>query len=141
MSTCDPGIPSVLSLVVAACQYRLRAGPPVRVSADCVKGGEGRGVGFAKQQRRGVSHKLTVHGLVTAWSPCRLSTLAHTHPPFGHCVSHLEHTCWPFLSNYVFFLLKSFVSLILLYHHWDKNNGTPYLSCLSFLLFLYPIRS
>lgn len=54
----------MLWLVVAACQYRLRAGPPVRVSADCVKGGEGRGVCFAKQQWRGVSYKF----LSTGWS-------------------------------------------------------------------------
>lgn len=60
----DSGIRSVLWLVVAACQYRLRAGPPVRVSADCVKGGEGRGVCFAKQQWRGVSYKF----LSTGWS-------------------------------------------------------------------------
>lgn len=60
----DSGIRPVLWLVVAACQYRLRAGPPVRVSADCVKGGEGRGVCFAKQQWRGVSYKF----LSTGWS-------------------------------------------------------------------------
>lgn len=77
----DPGILSVLWLVVAACQYRLRAGPPVRVSADCVKGGEGRGVCFAKQQRRGVSHKF----LSTGWS-LHGPHVVHTQP-VGHCLS------------------------------------------------------
>lgn len=77
----DPGILSVLWLVIAACQYRLRAGPPVRVSADCVKGGEGRGVYFAKQQRRGVSHK----SLSTGWS-LHGPHIVHTQPA-GHCLS------------------------------------------------------
>lgn len=80
----DPGIPSVLWLVVAACQYRLRAGPPVRVSADCVKGGEGRGVCFAKQQRRGVSHEF----LSTGWS-LHDPHVVHTHP-VGHCLSRVD---------------------------------------------------
>uniref|UniRef100_A0A8C7H6X0 BTB/POZ domain-containing protein KCTD5-like n=1 Tax=Oncorhynchus kisutch TaxID=8019 RepID=A0A8C7H6X0_ONCKI len=52
----DPGIPLCSDLVVAACQYRLRAGPAVRVSADCVKGGEGGGVYFPKPQRRAGQH-------------------------------------------------------------------------------------
>lgn len=77
----DPGIRSVLWLVVAACQYRLRAGPPVRVSADCVKGGEGRGVGFAKQQWRGVSYKF----LSTGWS-LHGPKVVHTQP-VERCVS------------------------------------------------------
>lgn len=80
----DPGILSVLWLVVAACQYRLRAGPPVRVSADCVKGGEGRGVCFAKQQRRGVSHK----SLSTGWS-LHGPHVVHTQP-VGHCLSKVD---------------------------------------------------
>ena len=80
----DPGMPSVLWLVVTACQYRLRAGPPVRVSADCVKGGEGRGVCFAKQQRRGVSYRF----LSTGWS-LHGPHVVHTHP-VGHCLSQVD---------------------------------------------------
>lgn len=80
----DPGILSVLWLVIAACQYRLRAGPPVRVSADCVKGGEGRGVCFAKQQRRGVSHK----SLSTGWT-LHGPHIVYTQPA-GHCLSPVD---------------------------------------------------
>lgn len=80
----DPSMPSVLWLVVAACQYRLRAGPPVRVSADCVKGGEGRGVCFAKQQRRGVSHKLLFPG----WS-LHGPRVVRTHS-VGPCLSQVD---------------------------------------------------
>lgn len=88
----DPSVPSVLWLVVAACQYRLRAGPPVRVSADCVKGGEGRGVCFAKQQRRGVSHKF----LSTGW-PLHGPHVVHTQP-VGHCLSQADTKLLVFFS-------------------------------------------
>lgn len=87
LSVCihDPSVPSVLWLAVAACQYRLRASPPVRVSADCVKGGEGRGVCFAKHQRRGVSHQL----LSLGWSlhgPC----VVHQQHLVGQCLSQVD---------------------------------------------------
>lgn len=121
----DPGILSVLWLVIAACQYRLRAGPPVRVSADCVKGGEGRGVCFAKQQRRGVSHK----SLSTGWS-LHGPHIVHTQPA-GHCLSLVDtdfliYIYFPlFCDSFQLSLLRDVFVLILfllLAHQWGSED-------------------
>lgn len=127
----DPGILSVLWLVFAACQYRLREGPPVRVSADCVKGGEGRGVCFAKQQRRGVSHK----SLSTGWS-LHDPRVVHTQPA-GHCLSVVHSDFLDFLFsvfvvpfNLVFCVTFFFIFFLLLAHQWGSKVKMALFVCL-----------